>query len=147
MIGAQNDLPARVCLGSGRTFDPATLYQLVYTVTDPYVLGAGTAAFRDVQSLFFFFSSRRRHTRSDRDWSSDVCSSDLVSTSFIRLSPSMLLPVHAARAPSRIASCVAISTPNSEAGASPMNTSRGAPVRSEERRVGKECRSRWSPYH
>src|SRR2546421_5448852 len=28
-------------------------------------------------SFFFFFSSRRRHTRSDRDWSSDVCSSDL----------------------------------------------------------------------
>src|SRR5699024_11328262 len=29
-------------------------------------------------TLFFFFSSRRRHTRSKRDWSSDVCSSDLV---------------------------------------------------------------------
>src|SRR5699024_10402122 len=28
--------------------------------------------------LFFFFSSRRRHTRSKRDWSSDVCSSDLL---------------------------------------------------------------------
>src|SRR5699024_11928580 len=28
--------------------------------------------------IFFFFSSRRRHTRSKRDWSSDVCSSDLV---------------------------------------------------------------------
>src|SRR5206468_2393466 len=28
--------------------------------------------------VFFFFSSRRRHTRSDRDWSSDVCSSDLL---------------------------------------------------------------------
>src|SRR5216683_6053684 len=28
--------------------------------------------------FFFFFSSRRRHTISDRDWSSDVCSSDLV---------------------------------------------------------------------
>src|SRR5438067_11344292 len=27
--------------------------------------------------MFFFFSSRRRHTRSKRDWSSDVCSSDL----------------------------------------------------------------------
>src|SRR6266508_5426279 len=27
--------------------------------------------------LFFFFSSRRRHTRWPRDWSSDVCSSDL----------------------------------------------------------------------
>src|SRR2546428_5963138 len=31
----------------------------------------------DCGALFFFFSSRRRHTRSDRDWSSDVCSSDL----------------------------------------------------------------------
>src|SRR6266498_4589941 len=28
--------------------------------------------------VFFFFSSRRRHTRCGRDWSSDVCSSDLV---------------------------------------------------------------------
>src|SRR5215475_2148046 len=28
--------------------------------------------------FFFFFSSRRRHTRFSRDWSSDVCSSDLV---------------------------------------------------------------------
>src|SRR6266496_6385052 len=28
-------------------------------------------------AFFFFFSSRRRHTRSLRDWSSDVCSSDL----------------------------------------------------------------------
>src|SRR2546429_3040735 len=28
-------------------------------------------------SYFFFFSSRRRHTRCSRDWSSDVCSSDL----------------------------------------------------------------------
>src|SRR5699024_11556732 len=27
--------------------------------------------------IYFFFSSRRRHTRSKRDWSSDVCSSDL----------------------------------------------------------------------
>src|SRR5207248_3822111 len=31
--------------------------------------------------LFFFFSSRRRHTRSYGDWSSDVCSSDLTETS------------------------------------------------------------------
>src|SRR5207249_5789913 len=29
-------------------------------------------------SRLFFFSSRRRHTRSKRDWSSDVCSSDLI---------------------------------------------------------------------
>src|SRR5690606_1485537 len=31
----------------------------------------------DCYTLFFFFSSRRRHTRFSRDWSSDVCSSDL----------------------------------------------------------------------
>src|SRR2546422_7008346 len=37
-------------------------------------------------SLLFFFSSRRRHTRCSRDWSSDVCSSDLYlqdTTSFV----------------------------------------------------------------
>src|SRR2546429_3101698 len=32
------------------------------------------------ECLFFFFSSRRRHTRCSRDWSSDVCSSDLTMT-------------------------------------------------------------------
>src|SRR5712664_4387329 len=32
----------------------------------------------------FFFSSRRRHTRSDRDWSSDVCSSDLERVTALR---------------------------------------------------------------
>src|SRR2546429_9883563 len=31
---------------------------------------------------FFFFSSRRRHTRCSRDWSSDVCSSDLKSRNY-----------------------------------------------------------------
>src|SRR5699024_12014484 len=36
--------------------------------------------------FFFFFSSRRRHTRSKRDWSSDVCSSDLVYLSVDRAS-------------------------------------------------------------
>src|SRR2546422_4015709 len=30
-----------------------------------------------MRMVFFFFSSRRRHTRCSRDWSSDVCSSDL----------------------------------------------------------------------
>src|SRR3989449_10240764 len=33
--------------------------------------------------FFFFFSSRRRHTRCSRDWSSDVCSSDLLSAEFL----------------------------------------------------------------
>ena len=50
--GSPTALPVRVCLGNGRTFDPAKLYRLTYTVKDPYVLGAGTAAFRDVASFF-----------------------------------------------------------------------------------------------
>src|SRR5436305_9235306 len=36
------------------------------------------------QLYFFFFSSRRRHTRCGRDWSSDVCSSDLKPAQFVR---------------------------------------------------------------
>ena len=51
--GAPTTLPVRVCLdGSVATFDPAKLYQLEYTVKNPYVLGAGTAAFRDVGAFF-----------------------------------------------------------------------------------------------
>src|SRR5699024_6558206 len=40
-----------------------------YVLSKPDVISESTR--------FFFFSSRRRHTRSKRDWSSDVCSSDL----------------------------------------------------------------------
>lgn len=42
--------PTRLCLKSG--FDPALLYELVYTAKDPYVLGVGMAAMRDVVSFF-----------------------------------------------------------------------------------------------
>src|SRR5690554_7266968 len=35
--------------------------------------------------FLFFFSSRRRHTRCGRDWSSDVCSSDLTKSIFLEL--------------------------------------------------------------
>src|SRR5437588_10984048 len=81
--------------------------------------------------MFFFFSSRRRHTRSLCDWSSDVCSSDLLSHSVARRA---LLQVPCAQRFSR------------ERG---RHGRRGIfrRLRSEERRVGKECRSRWSPYH
>src|SRR6266513_816389 len=41
-------------------------------------------------NCFFFFSSRRRHTRSKRDWSSDVCSSDLKSKVFPPMVISMI---------------------------------------------------------
>src|SRR5438445_1650342 len=66
---------------------------------------------------FFFFSSRRRHTRYWRDWSSDVCSSDLVAPLVAVLQALELRRVEVQR--ERVA------------------------TRSEERRVGKECRSRW----
>jgi Alpha/beta hydrolase domain len=50
-------LPVRVCLGNGRTFDTNKLYQVIFTAKDPYVLGAGTAAFRDVASFFKYAAS------------------------------------------------------------------------------------------
>src|SRR5881296_1611594 len=52
-------LPVQLCLNNG--FDATKLYQLVYDVKDPYVLGVGTAAFRDVQS-FFRYEARDRAT-------------------------------------------------------------------------------------
>src|SRR5688572_31597492 len=51
--------------------------------------------------VFFFFSSRRRHTRFDCDWSSDVCSSDLAGATYAGLlslsGPPAFLPVSANR--------------------------------------------------
>src|SRR2546422_8230663 len=38
-----------------------------------------------LRSFFFFFSSRRRHTRCSRDWSSDVCSSDLILSDTVKV--------------------------------------------------------------
>lgn len=45
-------LPVHICLKGG--FNPAKLYQVVYTAKDPYVLGIGFAAWRDVASFFRF---------------------------------------------------------------------------------------------
>src|SRR2546427_8648558 len=86
----------------------------------------------------FFFSSRRRHTRFDCDWSSDVCSSDLFHS------------LNACSSAQDEKACCGLLP---QAG---LPTTRMAhtliglaslQMRSEERRVGKECRSRWSPYH
>src|SRR5687768_17924834 len=95
--------------------------------------------------FYFFFSSRRRHTRCSRDWSSDVCSSDLtdllrdldhvVEMEFEnRKSLIELIPLLAERFPDQRI----ILRPH---------PSEVVENRSEERRVGKECRSRWAPYH
>src|SRR3546814_2487373 len=80
--------------------------------------------------FFFFFKQKTAYEMRISDWSSDVCSSDLSSkpTASSRAKRTVLAPMLAA----------ARSTPNRI-------------LRSEERRVGKECvstcRSRWSPYH
>src|SRR5690606_40171320 len=51
--------------------------------------------------FFFFFSSRRRHTRFSRDWSSDVCSSDLtIQRSLLACSSSRCLRMDQSRKPS-----------------------------------------------
>src|SRR5690554_7443828 len=93
--------------------------------------------------LWFFFSSRRRHTRCGRDWSSDVCSSDLRSHRRTLgedgqkgrghggcwAVAARCGPLGHLRPPRRLVTLPATTT------------------RSEERRVGKECRSRWWPGH
>src|SRR3712207_6953285 len=92
--------------------------------------------------VFFFFSSRRRHTRYWRDWSSDVCSSDLMHEDAIYFeTPAELrawLEEHHASA-----SELWVGYYKKASGRRSLTWSQ----RSEERRVGKECRSRWSPYH
>src|SRR5205807_5423268 len=80
----------------------------------------------------FFFSSRRRHTRLQGDWSSDVCSSDLDLQLFQveRVVDARLLleELQIARE-----------------GVSGARDALGGDGRSEERRVGKECRDGWGP--
>src|SRR2546426_8772381 len=94
--------------------------------------------------LFFFFSSRRRHTRLQGDWSSDVCSSDLAEES---------TRVHSRQSgQQRRGGATSVSrTPRGRKTKAvhpwQRTTGPGQRHRSEERRVGKECRSRWSPYH
>src|SRR5256885_4255027 len=98
-------------------------------------------------SFFFFFSSRRRHTRLQGDWSSDVCSSDLYESALgdRRLQEREVLEVmEAAITERRLVGPREMPTPEDEGVREPRY---GSTRRSEERRVGKECRSRWSPYH
>src|SRR5436189_3500985 len=84
--------------------------------------------------VFFFFSSRRRHTRYIGDWSSDVCSSDLMDL-VPRITRAQSMDVLSSQATVAGYHAVLLA-----ATALPR-------FRSEERRVGKECRSRWSPDH
>src|SRR3712207_7005506 len=98
-------------------------------------------------TIFVFFSSRRRHTRYWRDWSSDVCSSDLDPT-LLRAADDPTL-ANDPEGESRF-ECVGYVLPRTKITVVGNLTCLGLlllSLRSEERRVGKECRSRWSPYH
>src|SRR5690606_39464906 len=97
----------------------------------------------------FFFSSRRRHTRFSRDWSSDVCSSDLASVAMHYLPASEGDKAGLAAfqndeyyyflGVARTAEGTVIQLEKRAGGDPEIVASR---PRSEERRVGKECRSR-----
>src|SRR3712207_6997603 len=93
--------------------------------------------------VFFFFSSRRRHTRYWRDWSSDVCSSDL---RFYSLKDNKTIR-RAVGVSFFFQAIIAISVAFLGVSARVLYPNLETADRSEERRVGKECRSRWSPYH
>src|SRR5205085_6680493 len=93
---------------------------------------------------FFFFSSRRRHTRFDCDWSSDVCSSDLLGGEnsfglggYFRTPIEEVLPVSLEVEKKQDQPSLALALVVDKSGSMSGNK------RSEERRVGKECRSRW----
>src|SRR5690606_39572295 len=97
----------------------------------------------------FFFSSRRRHTRFSRDWSSDVCSSDLTIERAARDLRAGNIYVNRP-----ITGAVVGRQPFGGIGLSGVGSKAGGPDyllqfvdRSEERRVGKECRARWARYH
>src|SRR5262249_58918300 len=89
----------------------------------------GSHSERAIICFCFFFSSRRRHTRLVSDWSSDVCSSDL----------------RGGRRAGMAAFAAALELYLRREG--PAAEAADALVRSEERRVGKEWRSRWSADH
>src|SRR5260221_2916539 len=103
-----------------------------------------------VNVSLFFFSSRRRHSISLCDWSSDVCSSDLQSlsreqalrTSFNQQKGETLTQNEAA-----INYRILQQEIETNKGLLDNLLQRSKENRSEERRVGKECRSRWWPYH
>src|SRR2546426_6851287 len=94
----------------------------------------------------FFFSSRRRHTRLQGDWSSDVCSSDLPGQAFEQGILRRILRKRLAGGIVTIDRIAVDFRMLEDKVRYPFDRISGG-ERSEERRVGKECRSRWSPYH
>src|SRR2546429_6032922 len=110
---------------------------------------------RELRAVFFF-ARRRRHTRCSGDWSSDVCSSDprpltyhAARAMFTRANAALGAnwTLHDLRHTAAYRMARDPDMPLTDVqwilGHAHLSTTQ----RSEERRVGKECRSRWSPYH
>src|SRR5690606_40476037 len=90
-------------------------------------------------SFCFFFSSRRQHTRFSRDWSSDVCSSDLP-----ELEPRLVKIFEVTRdAAYRIIDAKGSTSYGIGMGLARITRAILNNQRSEERRVGKNCQHRW----
>src|SRR5205807_6762240 len=100
------------------------------------------------------YSSRRRHTRLQGDWSSDVCSSDLKRLTFFRLGEGKMQVVVSDRDASnpRVVMQAPVSFSYRQPRWSPddrsiafLHSRENWADRSEERRVGKGGRGRWMP--
>src|SRR3712207_7589968 len=95
----------------------------------------------------FFFSSRRRHTRYWRDWSSDVCSSDLTPAHILLSAANEFKQKTCFVHELWQTDCTYLKVLGWGWYYLSTILDDYSRFRSEERRVGKECRSRWSPYH
>src|SRR3546814_8018884 len=98
-----------------------------------------------LSSYFFFFKQKTAYEMRISDWSSDVCSSDLISIN----GKSHELPIVTGTENEQAIDISKLRTVSGAITLDPGFKNTGA--RSEERRVGNECvskcRSRWSPYH
>src|SRR5438105_7855219 len=97
----------------------------------------------------FFFSSRRRHTRSTRDWSSDVCYSDLINDFRKKYAELFALTQYFGKLHIDFADGEFVE--NKTVLPADLDFFKSSPLtlmahRSEERRVGKECSARWREY-
>ena len=100
--------------------------------------------------FFFFFKQKTAYEIYQCDWSSDVCSSDL--GQYAILSHQLVFSLHhlldiTVRNSAVIIYGIANETPGITGANAAEILDEQVHGRSEERRVGKECRSRWSPYH
>src|SRR5690242_20981069 len=98
--------------------------------------------------IYFFFSSRRRHTRLTCDWSSDVCSSDLLDLHQEAFAADPRMERKARfRFPQLLGPQEGVGERHAaEVDEGPRQRRAAEAARSEERRVGKECRRRWRSY-